>query len=358
MAEIIRNPQTLILTTKGQEPTVLNSISGIKPTDISEGQLCINTTDGKVFFGKENGYTTLDINNLKPSVETVSNITVQGTADATTAKLIYGINVITSSTNTNFCARLPYPPIQGKIITIINTSLRTITVFPSITGGSINGAVNGSAIIPNDSKPYIFTCYENPLPGAWTWTPPAVNQLEFVELSVAHTNGVGENKYGITQSGLGSSSGIGLSGNNITLTGEWITENNPTTISLVKCYTNIVQADLNSEFAPDEISVALITGFKSASNAVASGQRNTFEFSGGSYYTGFFAPVGTLTPNPNEAVGDTNTLYDTQNGNNTSPYNQIGMGGTFSRYYYTFGIFIPASAATKTYKFKFFIEYF
>jgi hypothetical protein len=356
MTEIIRNPKTLILKTKGQTPTTFNGVS--RDTDISEGQLCVNTADGNVFFGTSRGYSLFNELSLSPLAENVYTITVNGTSSTTTAKLNFGINIIDTSSASNFCARLPYPPVQGMSLTVINTSTQPIVLYPSITGGSINGVTNGSATIPNDGKSYIFTCWENPLPGAWSWTPPATNQLEFVEMSVAHTSGSGENRYGITQTGLGASSGIGLSGGNITLTGEWGSENSPTTVSLVKCYTNIVQADLASSFGPDAIDVALITGFKSAASSVVSGQRNTFEFSGGVYYDGQFSPVGTLTPNPNELVGDTNTLYDTQVGNPNSLYNQIGTGGAFSRYYYTFGMFIPASAATKTYKFKFFIEYF
>jgi hypothetical protein len=104
------------------------------------------------------------------------------TAATTTTYMQYAYNVVSSASTTNYAARLPNPPTKGKSTTIINTSPVPIVIYPSVTGGSINGVVNGSALIPNDGKPYVFFCYENPLPGAWTWASPATNQYDSGEL--------------------------------------------------------------------------------------------------------------------------------------------------------------------------------
>ena len=110
---------------------------------------------------------------------------MSGTTAATTFTYMqYAYNVISNATTTNYAARLPNPPTKGRSCTIINTSSVPIVIYPSVTGGSINGVVNGSALIPNDGKPYEFFCYENPLPGAWTWTPPATNQYDSGEITV------------------------------------------------------------------------------------------------------------------------------------------------------------------------------
>jgi hypothetical protein len=72
---------------------------------------------------------------------------------------------------------------------IVNNSGFPIVVYPSVTGGSINGVVNGSALVPSDGKAYTFFCYENPLPGAWSWTPPAINQYDSGVITVNSTGG-------------------------------------------------------------------------------------------------------------------------------------------------------------------------
>jgi len=95
-----------------------------------------------------------------------------------TKNLNFGINIIDISAIGDKEIRLPYPPVKGKSLTIINNSGYVVSVYPSVVGGSINGVVNGVAQIPSDGNPYLFTCWENPLPGAWTWTPPASGQYD------------------------------------------------------------------------------------------------------------------------------------------------------------------------------------
>jgi len=113
------------------------------------------------------------------------NISLTGTTAATTNTYLgFGYNVITTASATNYACRLPNPPMKGRSTVIVNNSGFPIVVYPSVTGGSINGVVNGSALVPSDGKPYTFFCYENPLPGGWTWTPPAINQYDSGEITV------------------------------------------------------------------------------------------------------------------------------------------------------------------------------
>jgi hypothetical protein len=131
------------------------------------------------------------VKNAPPLQETINDTVVMTgtTAATTTTNLVFGYNVISNATATNYACRLPNPPKKGMSTTVINTSGVPIVIYPSVTGGSINGVVNGSAIVPSDGKPYVFFCYENPLPGAWSWTPPATNQYDSGEIIINTTSG-------------------------------------------------------------------------------------------------------------------------------------------------------------------------
>ena len=118
------------------------------------------------------------------------NVTLSGTTAATTTSYLnYGVNNVTTASPTAYAIRLPYPPQKGKQVIIVNNSTMPIAVYPSVTGGSINGTLNGVGMVPNDGKAYTFYCYENPLPGAWTWTPPAVNQYDSGEIIITTPGG-------------------------------------------------------------------------------------------------------------------------------------------------------------------------
>ena len=134
----------------------------------------------------ELGEVTRFFDNMLDAGEVINeNIVMTGnTAATTTTYMQYAYNVITTATSSNYAARLPFPPVKGKNVVIINTSGIPIVIYPSVNGGSINGVVNGSALIPSDGKAYTFFCYENPLPGAWSWTPPAINQYDSGQISV------------------------------------------------------------------------------------------------------------------------------------------------------------------------------
>jgi hypothetical protein len=96
------------------------------------------------------------------------NISLTGTTAATTnTYLDFGYNVITNASETAYACRLPNPPIKGRSTVIVNNSGFPIVVYPSVTGGSINGVVDAGITVPADGSAYSFVCYENPLPGGW-----------------------------------------------------------------------------------------------------------------------------------------------------------------------------------------------
>jgi len=155
----------------------------------------ISLESQKLINDPQNSYLAPILNDLialaTATNNTINTVTAMTgtTAATTTTYMQYAYNVITTASATNYACRLPNPPKKGNSSTIINTSGFPIVVYPSVTGGSINGVVNGSALIPSDGKPYTFFCYENPLPGAWTWTPPAINQYDSGDITVVSTGG-------------------------------------------------------------------------------------------------------------------------------------------------------------------------
>jgi len=282
------------------------------------------------------------------------------TTAATTLVLEYGVNIIDTSTVTDFACKLPQP-VTGKRVIVVNNADFPVSLFPSNVGGQINNyPVDTPAIIPPDGRAYDFICIENPLPGAWVWSPPAINQYDSGEISVSHTNGVATNFYGYDSLNTGTSGvSAGVSGGNLTLGGGPFTSLlSPSTVTRIKVYSNIVSADVGS-FIPDAISVQLITAYlTSVSNSTVGPRFDQYLFGIPQFPEPgvLFAPIGTLNTPP--AIGDTDTMYTIYDMPFNGVFDQIGTGGAFSSYYFTFGMLIPASAATKTYKFRFFIEYY
>jgi hypothetical protein len=288
-----------------------------------------------------------------------NNLVANNTTSATSLVLSVGVNIITTSTLTDYACKLPQP-VTGQKVTIINRGQRPIAVFPSNIGGQINLLpINTPAIVPNDGSAYDFYCIENPLPGAWVWSPPATNQTDSGEISVSHTNGTPTNATGWDANiGFsGTSAGVDMNGNLTLGGGPWTGLTFPATVTRIKVYSNIVSADVGS-FIPNAISVQLITAFLNSANSSVVGPRFDQYLYGIKQFPPagvLFAPIGTLN-NPPE-IGDTDTMYTIYDMPFTGIGDQIGTGGPFSSYYYTFGMFIPSSAATKTYKFRFFLEY-
>jgi len=123
------------------------------------------------------------------TVPVYDGLSAQGTTSSTTSVLQYGVNVFTTVTPTNYAAKLPQP-ITGKSVKIVNKGSVTLSLFPSNVGGQINNyPIDYPAQIPPDGVVYEFTCIENPLPGAWTWTPPATTQYDSGDVTCNTTGG-------------------------------------------------------------------------------------------------------------------------------------------------------------------------
>lgn len=280
-------------------------------------------------------------------------LAAEGTSEATVAVMDYAVNVFETSTPSDFAAKLPQPT-TGKTVKVINISSYLIRIYPSNIGGKINNlAVDEPIVIPNDGNVYEFICTKNPLPGNWnTITAPALSQKVFAEIDVSHTNGVATTLMGTQTSTLQSGfptftyDGSG----NLILTGDQITELLPTTLIKTKIYTNILDIDLSG----DKIHFEMRSNVKTVPPGVQSYIPSYLDFGMGDGQT---APVSTLNVPAN--IGDTGT-YFREDAPRFGSYYQIGgidnVAWAGSGYYYYFIFSIPASAATKTYKFKIFLE--
>lgn len=312
---------------------------------------------------------------------TVETLTLQGTDATTTSQAIYGINVIDTATTSALATRLPAPT-TGKQTTFVNNSSMSILVFPSVTGGEINGVVDGYASIPNDGHPYVFSCVENPLPGAWVWSPPATGQIQLPTISVAHTNGTATAAYGVGTAGAQLINPTGAQWyDNISVSGfptltfnvisgsspgqdYWTSIPNLTparTIVNTKVYSNFLRSDTSIPgFEPIIYRyVAYAPNQTSYNNYTASNVYLAQSSSIPSPYTpGLEVQTGIL--NSPVEVGDIGTVYNIQPANTVqaSPSDTDLIGdGSNGLYYHTFVVSIPQFCATKTYKFDIFLEH-
>jgi hypothetical protein len=216
--------------------TLINSASTLTVEKISERASlpsAIQSTDvlGVIRPGTPNDYQATVAEVLAGGVQPIQDPTaLNGTTDATTARLVYGINVIRTSTTSNFCARLPLTPQKGKSVIVVNLGSVAARIFPSVTGGKINNVVDGHVDIAPSAQAVTIYCYENPDPGDWT-TPyiPLSNVITIPDFSIAHTNGGGAtNRVGtVTPQSSGVAAGTDVS-HNITLTptsAHWRSEN-------------------------------------------------------------------------------------------------------------------------------------
>lgn len=300
------------------------------------------------------GSSTLEVND---------NLVLEGTTNASTSQAIYGVNIITTSTNSDLATRLPDAK-TGRSVVFINNSTMSILVFPSVIGGEINGVVNGFASIPNDGRAYTFYCTENPLPGAWTWSPPAVGQIQIPRISINHTNGVQTQAYGV---GIAGAQLINPPGpnwfDNVNVSGSatltfvpsqdyWTTENfNPErTLVTTKVYSNFLASDSPAPTQVPSIQRKIAYGNGSG--------MNNYTASGVNLFGGDTVMTGPL--NSPVEIGDVGTLYNIQPANllQIPPAETDGIGiGQFTNYYHTFIITIPSTAITKIYEFDIFLEH-
>tara|TARA_R110001606_G_scaffold102878_1_gene225509 strand:- start:884 stop:1906 length:1023 start_codon:yes stop_codon:yes gene_type:complete len=300
-------------------------------------------------------------------LEVNDNLVLEGTTNASTSQAIYGVNVITTSTTSDLATRLPAPT-TGKQTVFINNSVLPILVFPSVVGGEINGVVDGLALIPNDGRAYTFYCIENPLPGAWTWSPPATSQIELQEMEINHTLGADSNSWNAGQGNPNFASlGLGWGGTGINFTGEWNTELGSKTVVKFKCYTNVKWADIVNTSNP-HVQAAYIQGYQNAPTGTTTGQKATAIFVG-SGLSPFNDIQEVTTGTVGNNVGDIGTLYMEIPFYGGYPLWKIigdqgattpiaGNNGEViqSPGYYSFGMFLDATVQTKLYKFKWFME--
>ena len=297
----------------------------------------------------------------------VAALTLEGTTASSTSRASYGINTIDTATTSNLATRLP-DPVTGQQLTFVNNSKMSILVFPSTTGGKINGVIDGYASIPNDGRAYTFNCVANPTTGAWVWSPPATGQIQLPTISIAHTNGTATNAWGVGKTGAQLINPTGSNWyDNLSVTGfptltfnvisgsapgedYWSSLTGVTgTRQLVntKVYSNYLDSDSSTTGLRPVISrfvaYELNNGF---ANHSASQSMN---FNGG-----IATPFGPLH-SPVE-VGDVGTIYNIQPANlvQVSPATTDDMG---DNNYFTFRIVLHPSMATKTYKFDIFLEH-
>lgn len=263
-------------------------------------------------------------------------LVANNTTSATTLILDYGVNIIDTSTPTNYAAKLPQP-VTGKKITVVNKSLMTVSLFPSNVGGQINNyPINAPAIIPPDGKAYEFICVENPLPGAWVWSPPAINQYDSGDISFTTTTNAFGNYicaaslsgtiYAAERTGLISGTGFAYNGLNspqIIQTTPAVMPNSsyqavfkPVTpwnaITKIKVYSNIIPVlgnDPSFTLTANSLYNEYVAGTTNwVSNGIGGGSSpfltNAIVLNNVIAYTGP-APSAGLTPN----IGDPGTVW-------------------------------------------------
>jgi hypothetical protein len=257
-----------------------------------------------------------------------NNTTMAGT----TLVLQYGVNIIETSTQTNFACKLP-APVTGKRVIVVNKSTFSVSLFPSMTGGQINNYdIDAPAIIPPDGRAYDFICVENPLPGAWVWSPPAIGQYDSGEITATTTSSafgryiaaasiVGGPTYAAERDGLFASSGVAVNGANQPLVWQpappaaipnstYIPNFKPAaywnSIVKIKVYTNIVPV------SGDEPGFALVSG--SAFNLYnPPNPYQTFDLDANNPYVNIFtlsnAISGSASPGLATNIGDAGTAW-------------------------------------------------
>jgi hypothetical protein len=319
---------------------------------------------------------------------TVTSASLHATSSATTASLVSGVNIVYTSSFSNFCTKLPAAT-TGSVITVINSSNYKAQVFPQ-TGGRINNGTNAPFVVPADGLAYTFTCYAvsaSSTVGYWS-TDKSQNSnsktLRFPTIWVPHTSGsgTGVDFYGVGYQNItGSASGSGLAWTGSVVSGSfnaqfntvlyptsslgggrqlvWRSETVPTTATKLRVYTNISGSDMVGE---GKINFSLIRTYATdATTRVNAETTSTFFWNTGSpdnsstfrmNTQGITKSSSSFTP---IRVGEAGTLWaevalpaDTQIGGQTTNYGP---------YYYTFDVEIQSPIKTKNYLFNVEIDY-
>jgi hypothetical protein len=301
----------------------------------------------------------------------------------TTLVLNYGVNVITTTTATNYACKLPQP-VTGKVVLISNTSLYPLYVFPSNIGGSINKlAVDAPFVVPADGNTYQIVCTKNPLPGAWTvLSSPSLNQIVMPLVNIAHVQGTADN-YAVSDTTITHISGgtylaLGLiNGPHYVVQcypsrAAWLSLPTQATATYMKVYSNVLPSDVGPQYGGNNISVTRYYSIQDSPTNINNNTGSSFV-----YFTNppitppdpfYPVPVSstTNTVSTPSAIGDLGTLSATgfevygpgASGLGPDPYVNPITGWNKGTFYVAYGIYIPASAPTKTYSFQIIQEYF
>ena len=319
-----------------------------------------------------------------------------GTTMANTQLILrYGVNIITIATQTNYACKLP-KPVTGK--RTINRSSTALTLFPSMAGGQINNyPIDAPAIVPPDGNSYEFVCIENPEPGAWIWTAPAIAQYDSGEIT---TNTVPGNLYSsaasnlvVENAGYFSATSWGYDGlnkpalplvlfNNPGSPDNSISFKPPSTgwnaITKVKVYTNLAWYEFGT--SNPQFGITAGSGYSSYLPGTTTFVALTPGFTSwaGNYnFSPAYAecdnmvpgvaplPIGTLLPNigdPGSAWGELVMNTYNPNGSRVGTFYE-GLDSNGNDYYFTQMInfqinpFLNSISLTG-FKFRFFVEYF
>ena len=314
-------------------------------------------------------------------------LVANNTTASTTLILQYGVNIIDTSTLANFACKLPQP-VTGKRVVLVNKSTLPVFLYPSNVGGQINNyPVDTPALVPPDGKAYDFVCIENPLPGAWVWSPPATNQYDSGELSLTTTSAASNNVIMAASStfiqerqGFYGGTGFAYNGLNNPLEAQTIPQPYPNTgylaqfkppsywnaITKIKVYTNIkpplgvtpnIQISCGSALNLYLANTTTLSSF----NPQSSGTIGQFNISN--------LISGVASPGLSANIGDPGTAWDERTwpnpGLNGAPdgYSIVGdffvsTDGALDTWYTKYISFQIAPKVIGNVKFRFFIEYF
>lgn len=331
-----------------------NQLTGTSDNTVYVNNLNIhNLTTGtsvSVLGVDADGYVISGNTNISDAIYTVnSNLDANNTSTATTSVMTYGVNVFTGVTSSNYATKLPQP-VTGKSVKVINNGSTLLSIYPSNIGGQINNLpIDMPAQVPPDGKPYEFICIVNPLPGAWTFSPPATAQFDSGEITITVTGGTnGGGHYTPVVSAFDAnnvnfgqgihSSTWGYNGKNTAAI-----NNNGTTVAFrpqtpwlgitkIKVYTNIITANTGGD--GDDTLVNLLGNCESdlydiATNGIitngASALNNTlFNFNLKNTIAGNNALTGKTSTN----IGDAGTLWGEKIAN-TDSNSDVSFGPGF-----------------------------
>jgi hypothetical protein len=111
-------------------------------------------------------YTIEEIRTSAGTDSVYDNLVAQGTDETTTLVLGYGVSIITTSTPTDFAAKLPQP-ITGRSTRVVNTSGFPVYVYPSNIGGQINNLpIDTTCTCTRRWKPLYICLYREPITGS------------------------------------------------------------------------------------------------------------------------------------------------------------------------------------------------